>query len=69
MERSLLFALRSDIARNLGEADMPALRVEDGIEDRVRPEAAAVLANAPTLRLETALGQSKLQSSLRKAGE
>ena len=67
-ERFLLFALRSDIARDLGEADMPALRVEDGIEDRVRPEAAAVLANAPALRLETPLGQSELQSSLRKAG-
>src|SRR5688500_15739729 len=56
VERFLLLPLRRDIARDLGEPDVVALRVENGIEDRVGPEPASVLANAPALRFETSLG-------------
>ncbi len=51
------------VARDLGEAAQRARRVADRVDDDMRPEARAVLAHAPGLRLEPTLGQRRGQGT------
>src|SRR5262249_37934184 len=55
------------VARHLGEAAQLALRVAQGVEDDVGPEARAVLAHAPALVLEAPHRGGGLQALLRFA--
>ena len=50
-----------EVARDLGEADELARGIADRIDDDVRPEAGAVLADAPALLLEASLAGRGLQ--------
>src|SRR5262249_27110590 len=50
-ERTLPFHALGDVARDLGEADQLAVIVQDRLQDRIGPEAAAVLAHAPAFGL------------------
>ncbi len=40
-----------EVARNLGEADVPPVRTVDRIDDHARPEPAAILAQPPAFGL------------------
>ena len=63
----LRLAPLGDVAGDLGEADQLAVLVADRVDDDVGPEAAAVLAHAPALRLEAALAQRRRERRARLA--
>ena len=67
LEPLLRLAALGDVARDLGEADDLAAIVADGIDDDMRPEAAAVLAHAPAFLLEAALAPGGVERLLRLA--
>src|SRR5690606_9912539 len=56
LECALRLAPLGGVAGDLGEADQPAALVADRLDDRARPEPAAVLAHPPALGLVAALG-------------
>ena len=56
-----------EIARDLGEPDQPSVRITQRGEHDVRPEARAVLANAPAFLLEAAFGHRGCKFVLRMA--
>ena len=58
-----------EIAGDLDEAAHPAVRPANRRQHHVRPEARAILAHAPALVLDAALGGGDLQQPLRPAGE
>jgi hypothetical protein len=66
-QRLLVKLAIGEVARNLGEAEQPALFVAQRGDDHVRPEARAVLAYPPALVLETPLGDRDLELVLRPA--
>ena len=65
----LLFRLASfrEIVGHLGEADELVVFVSDGAQNNARPEAAAVLAQAPALLLKASDARRHLQLGLRLA--
>ena len=66
-QRPLGLAPLGDVAGDLGEAEQRAVVVADRIDDGLRPEARAVLADPPALGLEPALLGGGLQDA-RRAG-
>ncbi len=68
IQRLLRFAALGQIARHLGEADQPARRITHRIDQDRRPEARAVLAHAPALRLEPALALGPVERDGGQAG-
>ena len=66
-QRLLVKFAVGEVARDLGEAEQPALFVAQRGDDHVRPEARAILAYAPTLVLEAPLGGRDLELVLRPA--
>src|SRR6185312_17461521 len=66
-ERLLRGVALGQIAGELGKADELALVAEQAVDDDIGPEAAAVLAHAPALGLEPALGERRLERALRHA--
>src|SRR6185312_8292128 len=56
-----------EIARDLGEADQFAMLVAERGDDDIRPEARAVLANAPALVLEASRSRGRCELELGKA--
>src|SRR5262245_5563114 len=67
-QRLLHGAPLREVAGDLGEPDEGAVFVVHDVEDRVRPEAAAVLAHAPALALEAALAPRDGERMLGQAG-
>src|SRR5579875_1119843 len=60
-------ALLRHVARHLGEADQGTALVADGVDDDARPEAAAVLAQAPALEVEPAMLPRRREGARRQA--
>ncbi len=68
LEQGLLGRLAlGDVAQGVDEADHLAGVVADGLQRRLGPETAAVLAAAPALALEASAGQGGRQRPLRQA--
>ena len=67
-ELLLRFLALGDVAGDLGEAQNGPVAVADGIDDDVRPEARAVLADAPALLFEPSLPRGRRQRVVRLAG-
>ena len=65
LERSRRFPLLGNVTSDLGKADDTAEIVLDSVEDDACPEAAAILALAPTFLLETAMLSGRFESLLR----
>src|SRR6201999_1884694 len=57
------------VAGDFGKSDQFALFIVHGVYYDVRPEAAAVLANAPTFLFETALPPSRREYFFRPLGQ
>src|SRR6476619_3831789 len=64
LQPQLSFALFRHIAGDLGETDQLAVFVPDRVDDDARPQACAVLANAPALGLVAARLARRLECSL-----
>ena len=67
VQSPLVLLALGDVTRDLGEADQPAVIVTDRVDDDIRPEAAAVLANPQPFVLEPALAGGDRQAALRQA--
>ena len=68
VQRLLGLAALGDVAGDLGESAQDPGLVADGVDDDAGPEAGAVLAHAPALRLEPALVQGGGERPLRHSG-
>ena len=68
LERLLRLPPLGEVACDLGEADQPPGPVTHRVDHHVGPEPAAVLADPPAFRLETALRLGGAQRPLRQAG-
>ena len=62
------FLALGDVAGDLGVAEKLSVVVADGVDDDMRPEAGAVLADAPAFLFEPSLSRGGLQRLLRLAG-
>src|SRR5262249_18106391 len=66
LEGFLLFPELGDVSRDLAKSDGLAVLVPDRMNDRTRPELAAVPADPPSLALESAVADCALENLLRQ---
>src|SRR5581483_7013989 len=67
LEPALRLTRLGNVARDLGKTDQLAIRITDRVDDDMRPEARAVLAQAPAFIFEFSLARRLRQVALRAA--